>query len=151
MSVQGHDGVYPGLNHPSWLKPGGSLCENRHSWGLYGALVSFLRKDYSIPVLSYRITHHIFGGADFFGRPAPTWAARIAAEGRGPRAPSLPQERFRTWPRLLSLGDPEGIIYDKAGQIGTKQVALRRHATIADVDALREPFFVLLPTDTHLG
>jgi hypothetical protein len=64
--------------------------------------------------------------------------------------PSRPQERFRTWPRLIRLGDLEGIIFDKVGQIRTEQIPLHGHATITGVDALREPFLVFLAAETGL-
>ena len=68
----------------------------------------------------------------------------------GCRLPSRPQERFRTWPRLIRLGDLEGIIFDKAGQIRTEQIPLHGHATITGVDGPREPFLVFLPAETGL-
>ena len=105
---------------------GGSVGEIRHSWRLSRALACLLsRRDslrlrggYTIPGLSYRIPHDTDRGANFFGRPTLTRAARIAAKGRrtSPSTrrlvlscllPSRPQERFRTWPRLTSLGDLE--------------------------------------------
>ena len=64
--------------------------------------------------------------------------------------PSRPQERFRTWPRRIRLGDLEGIVFHKAGQISTKEVPLRGHAAITGMDPLGEPFFVLLATQTDL-
>jgi hypothetical protein len=90
------------------------------------------------------------------GRPALTRATGIAAKGGrrppptrrlvgGGLLPSRPQERFRTRPRLLGLGDLEGIILDQAGQIGTEEVPLHHHAAVTGVDAFRESLLVPLP------
>ena len=89
----------------------------------------------------------MLGQAFFLGRPTLTRATdKVAKGGRlalstrglvlGCLLPSRPQERFRTWPRLVGLGDLEGIIFNKAGQIRTEQIALHDHATLTRVDAL---------------
>ena len=132
-----------------------------HHIGLCQALSGSGLPWYNILALSVRLEHRPqWVQCKHLLRVRPTLSP--CGEGPGNRPPRglviLPallirrtQERFRTRPRLGRLGSLEGIIFHKAGQVGTEEVPLHRHATVTGVDTFGETLLVLLAADTHLG